>query len=210
MPYSRSWTSLALLVVVACAPAHTIVAQDADLPPAGFGSLRQDQVGVRLASPATGPNIAVRVIPLDEQVTRLLAPDAYRSLRDMRQSKAEDIRAAARTAAYDSVATFMVTFYGLQPQVQFNPDQLYISSQNATYRPLAIVPITPRWSEHLIDQGQQAAAIYVFDPTIRILQPFTVVYGQVSSDAWSESLRQLNSERARVLARAQQQHPQQP
>ena len=206
-PYSRSWTSLALLAVVACAPAHTIVAQDTDLPPPGFGSLRQDQVGVRLTSPAAGPTVVVRVLPLDERVTRLLAPDAYRSLRDMRDSKAADITAAARSAAYDSVAAFMVTFYGLLPSVQFNPDQLYISSQNVTYRPLAIVPITPRWSEHLIDQGQQAAAIYLFEPGIRILQPFTVVYGTMSSDAWSESLRQLNNERARVLARAQQQRP---
>jgi hypothetical protein len=206
MPYSRSWTSLALLAVAACAPAHTIVAQDADLPPAGFGSLRQDQVGVRMAT----PTLAVRVIPLDERVTRLLAPDAYRSLHDMRQSKDADIAAAARSAAYDSAAAFMVTFYGLQPSVQFNPDQLYISSQNATYRPFAVVPITPRWSEHLIDQGQQAAAIYLFEPGIRVLQPFTLVYAGQTSDAWSESLRQLNNERARVLARAQQQHQPQP
>ena len=206
MRYSRFWTSLVLLVVVACAPAHTIVAQDADLPPAGFGSLRQDQVGVRLAN----PTIAVRVIPLDERVTRLLAPDAYRSLREMRQSKATDIATAARNAAYDSVAAFMVNFYALQPSVQFNHDQLYISSQNVTYRPIAVVPITPRWSEHLLEQGQQAAAIYLFEPGIRVLQPFTLVYGSQSSDSWSESLRQLNSERARVLARAQQQHQPQP
>ena len=162
----RSSRSLALLLAAGCAQARTAAAQDGDLPPAGYGSLRQDQVGVRLAN----TTLAVRVLPLDESVTRLLAPDVYRSLREMRQSRAEEIAAAARAAGYDSVATFMVTFFGLQPAVRFNPDQLYVSSQNVTYRPVAIVPVTPRWSELLIEQRQQVAAIYLFEPGIAVLR----------------------------------------
>jgi len=201
--YWRSWGNVAAVLVAGCAPAHIALAQEGELPPAGFGSLRQDQVGVRFATQA----IAVRLIPLDEGVTRLMAPDAYRSLRELRTSRSAEIGAAARQGGFDSVATFMVTFYGLQPSVRFNPDQLYISSQNVTYRPIGIVPVTPRWSENLIEQGQQAAAIYLFEPGIRVLQPFTVYYGTQGSEAWSESLRLLNTERARVLARAQQQQP---
>jgi len=195
------------VAVIACAPAHPAAAQDAtDVPPAGFGSLRQDQIGIRLST----PTLAVRVVPLDERVTRLLAPDAYRSLREMRQSRADDINQAARSAGYDSVAAFMVTFFGMQPSVRFNPDELYISSQNVTYRPVAIVPITPRWSENTIEQRQQAAAIYLFEPSIPILRPFTLFYGQLSSDSWNDALRQMNIERARVLSRAQQQQQGQP
>jgi len=203
-PFSHSWTSALCVALAACGPAHQAAAQDAsDLPPAGFGSLRQDQVGIRLTTPV----LSVRVVPLDEHVTRLLAPDVYRSLRDMRQSRADDIADAARSAGHDSVTAFMVTFFGLQPSVRFNPDELYISSQNVTYRPIGIVPITPRWSENLLDQRQQAAAIYLFEP-IPILRHFTLFYGTQSSEAWGESLRQLNVERARVLTRAQQPPPQ--
>ncbi len=204
-PCSRSWSSILFGVLAACSPAARAAAQDAtSLPPAGFGSLRQDQVGIRLTTPV----LSVRVLPLDEHVTRLMAPDVYRSLRDMRRSKAEEITRAARDGGHDTVATFMVTFFGLQPSVRFNPDELYISSQNVTYRPIAIVPITPRWSENLLEQRQQAAAIYLFEPDIPILRPFTLFYGSLSSEAWSESVRQLNTERARVLARAQQPPPQ--
>jgi hypothetical protein len=189
------------MTVLACGPAHPAAAQDAtDIPPAGYGSLRQEQIGIRLDT----PTLSVRVVPLDERVTRLLASDAYRSLHEMRQNRATAINDAARAAGYDSVSAFMVTFFGLQPSVNFNPDELYISSQNVTYRPVAIVPITPRWSENTIEQRQQAAAIYLFEPNIPILRPFTLYYGQMSSDAWSAALRQLNTERARVLTRAQQ------
>jgi hypothetical protein len=204
-PFSRSWTSVLCALVAACGPASRAAAQDAtDLPPAGLGSLRQDQIGIRL----TTPTLAVRVVPLDEHVTRLLAPDVYRSLMEMRQSRANDIAQAARAAGHDSVAAFMVTFFGLQPSVRFNPDEVYITSQNVTYRPIGIVPITPRWSENLIEQRQQVAAIYLFEPGIPILRPFTLYYGAQASEAWTQSLRQLNSERTRVLARAQQAPPQ--
>src|SRR5690349_10983301 len=108
--------------------------QDASLPPGGFGSLRQEQVGVRL-----GDNrLQVRVIPLDERVTRLLAPDAWRSLRDMKASKSADIENVGRQAGRDTLAAFMVTFFALQPDVRFDPDGLIISSQNRTFRPLGI------------------------------------------------------------------------
>lgn len=201
-PCSRSWVDVALLAALAGAPA-TLTAQAGDLPPAGFGTLRQDQVAVRI----TTDNLAVRALPLDERVIRLLAPDAYRSLHELALSRAGDIAAAARAAGYDSVFTFVVTYFALQPEVRFNPDQLYVSSQNTFFRPIGIVPLTPRWSEYQVDQRQQAIAIYLFEPGIAVLRPFTVFYGDRSSDAWSGTLRVLDSERARVLSRAQQQQP---
>lgn len=201
-PCSRSWVDVALLAALTGAPA-TLAAQGGDLPPAGFGTLRQDQVAVRI----TTDNLAVRALPLDERVIRLLAPDAYRSLHELALSRADDIAAAARAAGHDSVFTFVVTYFALQPEVRFNPDQLYVSSQNTFFRPIGIVPLTPRWSEYQVDQRQQAIAIYLFEPGIAVLRPFTVFYGDRSSDAWSGTLRVLDSERARVLSRAQQQQP---
>lgn len=203
----RSWISLGTAALAACASGGNAAAQsgappqDGSLPPAGFGSLRQEQVGIRLGD----SRLSVRVLPLDEQVIRLLAPDAWRSLRDIKTSKAEEIGIAARQAGRDSLAAFMVTFFGLEPDVRFNPDALTITSQNSAYRPLAIVPITPRFTEGTISQRQQAAAIYLFEPGIDVLRPMSVRYAEQTSDAWTDVLRLMNTERGRVFSRASQQ-----
>jgi hypothetical protein len=197
MPFSRSWAEI-LVVAATAAASRGALAQQSELPPAGFGTLRQEQVALRL----TTENLAVRVLPLDEQVIRLLAPDAYRSLHELAVGRAADIAAAARAAGQDSVVLFMVTFFGLQPDVRFNPDQLYVSSQNTSFRPIGVVPLTPRWSEYTLDQRQQAVAIYLFEPGVAVLRAFTLSYGDRSSEAWAGTLRLLDGERTRVLSRA--------
>jgi hypothetical protein len=196
----RTWAESAALALLAALAPAALAAQAPDLPPAGLGTLRQDAVAVRLVT----DNLAVRALPLDERVIRLLSPDTYSALHQLYQSRAADCAAALRAAGRDSALAFMVTFFALQPQVNFNPDQLYLSSQNNFFRPIGIVPLTPRWSEYRIDQRQQASAIYLFDASIPVLQPFTLFYGDVSSDAWETSINLLAGERARVLARAAQ------
>lgn len=207
-PSWRSWISAgAVLLAWFGTPHRPAAAQEAGeapgLPPVGFGTLRQDQVGVRI----TTANLAVRVLPLDERVIRLLSPDAYRSLQELQRSRAAEIGAAARAGGHDSAAAFVVTFFALQPEVRFSPDALYIVNQNAFFRPIGIVPLTPRWSEYIVDQRQQAAAIYLFEPTIAVLRPMIVHYGGRTSGAWENSLRLLDAERARAVARARQGQP---
>src|SRR5439155_1071672 len=71
-----------LLLCLAVVPTCRLVSQDT--VPVGYGTLRRDDIAVRLA---TG-TIEVQVLPLDEQVIRLLAPDTYRSLTQLVQSRA--------------------------------------------------------------------------------------------------------------------------
>ncbi len=200
MRCSPSWTKVGTMLLIwgLVAPA-ALRAQSGDLPPAGYGTLRQDQVGVRLLT----ANLAVRVIPLDERVIRLLAVDAYQSLHALAASRGSDITRAARTAGSDSASLFIVTWYGLQPETQFSPDQLYITSQGREYRPLGIIPLTSGFSEARIDQRQQAMGIYVYEPGIDVMRTFTVSYQDSSSDSWTQSLQLLDAERARARARAQ-------
>lgn len=204
MRCSRFWTDVRIgsLVWGLLAPA-TLAAQAGDLPPAGYGTLHQDQVGVRIAT----AGVIVRAIPLDERVIRLLATDAYRSLHEMAASRSADVAEDAHAAGHDSVALFMVTFFGLQPQTQFSPDQIYVTSQGREFRPIGIVPLTAGFSESRIDQRQQAAAIYIFEQGIDVLRPFVVTYGSQTSDGWTQSLRLLEAERTRARARAQQAEP---
>lgn len=207
MRYSHSWTRVWIMCLAWCLKAPVLaMAQDGELPPAGFGTLRQDEVGVRIVT----TSLAVRALPLDERVIRLLAPDAYRSLHELALSRAAEVERAARAGGQDSATLFMVTFYGLQPQTQFSPDQVYVTSQSREFRPVGIIPLTPGFGESRIDQRQQAAAIYVFEPGIDVLRPFTVAYGPQASEQWTQSLRLLDAERARALSRARQGTAQQP
>jgi hypothetical protein len=175
---------------------HSLAAQDT-IPP-GYGTLRRDDVAVRLA---TG-TIEVQVLPLDEQVIRLLAPDTYRSLAQLVQSRADEIAEAAARGGTEHPTLVMVTFLGVVPGARFNPEELFITSHGRLFRPIGIVPLSPTWNSFQLDARQQAAAIYLFEPGISFAEQLTVSYQGQSSDAWSHSLRLLEQERARVKARA--------
>ena len=170
-----------------------------DTIPAGYGMLRRDDIVVRLATGA----IEIQVLPLDEHVIRLLAPDTYRSLTQLVSSRAADIAAAAQRGGTEHGTLVMVTFLGIVPQARFNPEELSITSRGRLFRPIGIVPLSPTWSSYQLDARQQAAAIYLFEPGISVREQLTVSYQGLASDAWSRSIRLLDQERARVKARAQ-------
>ena len=170
-----------------------------DTVPAGYGTLRRDDVAVRLS---TG-TIEVQVLPLDEQVIRLLAPDTYRSLADLVRSRAAEIADAAARGGTEHPTLVMVTFLGVVPQARFNPEELNITSRGRLFRPIGIVPLSPTWSSFQLDARQQAAALYLFEPGISFAEQLTVTYQGLSSDAWTHAVRLFEQERARVKARAQ-------
>jgi len=173
------------------------VAQDT-VPP-GYGTLRRDDIVARFS---TG-TVEIQILPLDQQVIRLLAPDTYRSLSELVRSRAADIADAAQRGGTERPTLVMVTFLGVVPQARFNPDELNITSRGRLFRPIGVVPLSPTWSSFQLDARQQAAAIYLFEPGISVREEMTVSYQGMSSDAWTRSIRLLDQERARVKARAQ-------
>jgi len=174
-----------------------LVAQDT--VPTGYGTLRRDDIVARFS---TG-SLEIQVLPLDEQVIRLLAPDTYRSLAQLVRSRASDVAAAAGRGATENPTLVMVTFLGVVGGARFNPEELNITSRGRLFRPIGVVPLSPTWSSNQLDARQQAAAIYLFEPGISVREELTVSYQGLSSDAWTHSLRLLDQERARVRARAQ-------
>ena len=60
--------------------------------PVGFGTLRQDDIAIRLEL----QGLIVRAIPLDENLIRLLTPDSYRALRELQESNKQAIAAVTR------------------------------------------------------------------------------------------------------------------
>lgn len=188
---------LAALLLLSANPATRLSAQDTI--PAGFGTLKRDEVVVRF----TTGTIEIQVLPLDEHVIRLLARDTYRSLSELIQSRGRDIADAGARTGTERPTLVMVTFLGLVPQARFNPDDLNITSRGRLFRPVGIVPLSPTWSAYQLEARQQALAIYLFEPGIAFHEQLTVSYQGMSSEVWSRSLRLLDQERARVRARAQ-------
>ena len=196
-------TALSLgLVLCLCAPLS--MAQERQLPPAGFGTLTQDDIAVRLNS----QNLQWRIIPLDEEVIRLLAPDTYQSLHALRLMRAAQIDSIANTLQLRNPRIMYVTLTAVQPDVRFDPQQLLLSSLGQLYRPLATLPLTLGWSQQILKQGSQAGALFVYSPQIPLFEEaFIVNYFGVTSARWATSMRRLEEERARVFARAASRNP---
>ena len=191
---------LACVAVAApCQPragwAQDTTAQGNLLPPVGKGRLRQDDLAVGIE---TG-NVRFRILPLDEGILRLLAPDSYTSPHAVRETRADEIGQAALRRGVTEPVVFFVTVFGMREQAPFDPDQLVITSRNRLFRPIAIIPVTPLWNQHRISQRETAGAIYVFESGIAMLEPFTVDYAGVRSDQWARSLRLIERERARIF-----------
>lgn len=170
-----------------------------DTTPVGYGTLRRDDIVMRFS---TG-GVEIQVLPLDEQVIRLLAPDTYRSLVQLIQSRMPDITEAAQRGGTETPSLVMVTFLGVVSQARFNPEDLNITSRGRLFRPVGIVPLSPTWSSYQLDARQQAVGIYLFEPGISVREDMLVTYGGLATISWTRSLRLLDQERARVKARAQ-------
>jgi hypothetical protein len=194
------WTAIAAVLAVGTS-ARPAVGQDT-IPP-GYGTLRRDDIVVRFA---TG-TVEIQILPLDEQVIRLLATDTYLSLTQLIRTRQDDILAAAERSGTDDLTLVMVTFFGLVPGARFNPDDLTITSHGRLFRPIGIVPLSPTWGSYQLQARQQAAAIYLYEPGISFRETLSVSYQGMASEAWTRALRLLDQERTRVRARAQSAPP---
>src|SRR6185295_20349505 len=104
--------------------------------------------------------------------------------------------------ALNHPALVLVSFFGLLPQARFTPEDLNLASSGQLFRPVGIVPLSPRWGSNQLDAREQATAIYVFEEGVSLREDLTISYQGLSSDAWARSARALDQERARVRGRA--------
>lgn len=166
------------------------------LPPAGYGSLRQDEFSIEIVD----ASLHVKVTPLAEEVIRLAAPDTYERLRALASSRGGE--ANGLTDA-DAPVLFLVSFFSREPNAEYRPDDVRISHRGRIQRPAGIVPLTTGWGRQLLQPQETQSAIYAFEPPFDYALPLTLRYGLVSSDDWNQViLPRLEDERARVLSRA--------
>lgn len=202
---SRFRKSGALLILGLAATASIVSAQESnslwgqgELPPAGFGTLGQDDIGVRLRT----QDFVISIIPLDESVIRLLAPDTYRSMNRLLESKADEIDDAARQNGISAPSIFLVSFFGTQTRTRFEAEALTITGQSRLFRPSAFLPMSPSFGDRQVNLRETATAIYIYEDGLRLSDPFTVGYDGVSTDGWARVLRILDREKAAVTHRA--------
>ena len=205
---------LGLLLLAACASASGTAAQNpprsaptagvladtgsAGLVPAGFGTLRQDDIALKIPL----DNVAVRMIPLDESVIRTLSPDSYRALRDVLASRRDEIARLARLHGLREANVWYVSFFGLTQEARFTPTDVTVTSNGREFRPLEVLPLTAGFGEQRVQPRELQQALYLFEDGIDLSQPLTVTMGIERNTDWQNILRTIERERAMIRSRA--------
>ena len=207
MPHRLSLAAATLLATAAvaapaCAQGTGQGAADA-VPPPGYGTMRQDDLALRVRN----SEIEVRFVPLDPRVMILLARDSYESLHSLVQSRRHAIDSVASAAGISGPGLALVTYFGQRAGARFDPQTLTIVVRNRVYRPLGIVPFTPRFTSQQLEVREQVSGIYLFEESIPVTDDFSLSYAGLTSENWSKKQPALDRERARVASRARIQRP---
>jgi hypothetical protein len=169
------------------------------LPP-GYGSLSQNDLSLRVRN----DDIEIRFVPLDPRVLPLLARDAYQSLGQLVETNRRAIDSVASQAGVAQPGLALVSFFGLRPDVRFDPQTLTLLIRNRVFRPLGTIPIDAKFTSGQLAIREQASAIYLFEEDLPVDDSFTLSYGALTSDDWERRQPVLDRERARVAARARE------
>jgi hypothetical protein len=196
-----------IFLLAACAGQQRVAAaQDiagGEVPPVGYGSLKQDNVSMRLVS----SDVEVRFLPLDERLTRLLAPDAYQSLHGLLQSRQREVDSLARSTGLSNPGVVLVSFFGLRSGAPFDPQNVTLIYRGQIYRPEAVLSQTGNFTSRQLDVRQSASGLLFFEQPVPVYERFEVQYGS-STAVWNdEILRRIERERSRVQSKAQAGRP---
>jgi len=170
------------------------------LPPAGYGTLSQDQITIGIQS----GSLLIKLVPLDEWVIRLTAPDTYQRLNSYKVSRGEEIlRRARRAGARGWPQVFLVSFFTRDYEGSFQPHDVQIRNQSFIYRPLDIIAITPEFTRERLRQQDTQMALYLFTEEIDLDLPLVAIYQENSEGPeWIGIRSTLDRELATVLSRA--------
>ena len=158
------------------------------------GSLRQDQISVRLTA---GP-VQIEVTPLAEWVLETAAPDTRDRLRRIAETHGPELGRRAGAAA---PALFLVSFTSREPDAEFQPDNLHLLSRGLRVRPAAIRAITPGWGSQRLAQQTSAMAVYAYGDGLDLTRELTVAYQGVEDSSWSTKVTVIEAERVRIGAK---------
>ena len=190
-----------LLLFAHVLPAAAQAVERVQSVPVSYGTLSQRDLALRVQN----EDLEIRLLPLDPQVTRLLANDAFQSLRALVETKRRAIDSVASRAGVSEPGLALVSFYGLRPDVRFDPQTLTLLIRNRVFRPLGIIPVSARFTSQQLNARDQVSAIYLFEEDIPVNDSFSFSYGSLISEDWQIRQTILERERSRVSARSREQ-----
>ena len=138
------------------------VAQEEDIPEDFDGLLGKADITVTMR----GGDLEVSITVMDESILRY----ATREMRDHLNMLIEEH--LADNMNYNPTdpnrpIPFLINFRGLGQEVRYEPYELIIYNYGQEYKPIEIVPISPRFFERVAYIRQKpVAAIYLFDNSI--------------------------------------------
>lgn len=169
------------------------------LVPAGYGSLKQEDIAIRVAR----GGLQVQAIPLDETIIRVLSPDSYRALREQLANRQPSLDSLARRTGLSGFSVWLVRFHGLeQGETPFSPMEFIVTSVGQDFRPIEVLPVTPGFGQQRLRQREVQQALYAFDPQVNVNQPLTVQYETSRNSEWPLILSRIERERVLVRSRA--------
>lgn len=163
---------------------------DPDVLPAGFGTLRQDDITVSMRH----ETIQVRVTPLADWILPLTVPDTHRRLSATVARLDPGLRSGR-------VPVLVSLFTEMAGGVPFEAGELTLVNRGRRYRPVSIQGLTSGWEQGRLDQGRPAQALYLFDASLDLEMDLVVEFGHTSTTAWNGVIPRLQTERARVRGR---------
>ena len=170
------------------------------LPPAGFGTLSQDDITIPVDVPEG--NLFIKVTPLTEWVIRMTAPDTYRRLNGYKVSRGEQIRdQARRNGERGWPLVLFVSFYTRAVESTYEPYDLQIRAQNVVLRPFDIIAVTPDFNRERLRQQESQVALYLFEGDIDLNLPIEVEYDGRRSGRWAGIRSVLDRELTKVMSR---------
>ncbi len=200
---------VALATAAGCLPAPPVTtgtpastaapAENVQLVPAGFGTLKQDDISIRIAQ----FGLRVRAIPLDESVIRVLSPDSYAAVSDLQRSQAPRLEEVARRTALPRLSIWYVSFFSQEVgEARYSPLELIVTNVGRDFRPIDVIPLTPGFGLQRVRQREVQSALYVFDGQLDVNQPLVLAYETARSTGWPTVLQRIERERALVRSRA--------
>ena len=167
------------------------------LPP-GYGSLRQDDISLHIDA----GTVLVRALPIDESLIRLLTPDSYRALHDLKEGSRSQLDSVARRYGGRPVSVWLVSFYGVEPNARFTPGDVIVNSGGRDFRPYDIISLTVGFGENRLRQRETQSALYVYDGDVQVNQPLSIAYSGYTDASWDQTLQTIERERTMVRARS--------
>ncbi len=196
MSTGRRWLVLGLLLITAAPLAAQLDSAWAGGLPLDKGKMRQDDIAMEW----NRGTLAIRFVPLEERVVRLLAPDAEQSLHTLLATSRARIDTIATSRGLQEVGVALVTFHALAPGTRFEPMLLTLSVRGQLWRAIGDVPLSVAFGNDQLDVRSAAIGLVIFDHPIPVRESFTVGYAESKSADWGQRLTRLEAERARILS----------